>query len=70
MREKVEAALAKIRSSFRGANVVLIDVNDGTVKVQILTSACVSGIPKDIALEIIEDRLKQQVPEVKEVVAI
>jgi Fe-S cluster biogenesis protein NfuA len=70
MREKVEAAIAKIRSSLRGANVVLVDVNDGTVKVQILTSTCVSGIPKDIVLEIIEDRLKEQVPEVKEVVAI
>jgi Fe-S cluster biogenesis protein NfuA len=70
MREKVETAIAKIRSSLRGANVVLIDVNDGTVKVQILTSLCVAGIPKEIALEIIEDRLKEQVPEVKEVVAI
>ena len=70
MREKVEAAIAKIRSSLRGTDVVLIDVNEGTVKVQILTSGCVAGIPKEIALEIVEEQLKEQVPEVKEVIAI
>jgi len=70
MREKVEAAIAKIRSSLRGIDVVLIDVNEGTVKVQILTSACVAGIPKEIAFEILEEQLKEELPEVKEVVAI
>jgi len=70
MREKVEAAIAKIRSSLRGTDVILIDVKEGIVKVQILTSACASGIPEEIAFEIFEDQLKEQVPEVKEVVAI
>ena len=70
MREKVEAAIAKIRSSLKGTDVVLIDINEGIVKVQVLTSACAAGIPKEIAFEIFEEQLKEQVPEVKEVVAI
>ncbi len=70
MREKVEAAIAKIRSGLRGIDVILIDVKEGIVKVQILTSSCTSGIPEEIAFEIFEDQLKEQVPEVKEVVAI
>jgi len=70
MREKVEAALSKIRSTLRGADVVLIDVSDGIVTVEIVSPFCVSGVPKDIAFEIIEEQLKELVPEVKEVVAI
>jgi Fe-S cluster biogenesis protein NfuA len=70
VREKVEAAIAKIRSSLRGTDIVLMDVNEGIVKVQILTSACASGIPKEIVFEILEEQLKKQMPEVKEVVAI
>jgi|YelNatPaOPRAMG01_1025707.scaffolds.fasta_scaffold28877_4 Fe-S cluster biogenesis protein NfuA len=70
MREKVEAALSRIRSSLRGAEVVLIDVNDGVVTVELVVPFCVSGVPKDIAFEIIEEQLKELVPEVKEVIAI
>jgi Fe-S cluster biogenesis protein NfuA len=41
MREKIEAALAKIRPSLQqdGGDVELVDVTDGTVKVK-LTGAC------------------------------
>jgi Fe-S cluster biogenesis protein NfuA len=70
MWEKVEAALTKLRPRLRGTNVILIGCNDGTVQVQIVTSFCASGIPEDIALEIVEEQLKQHVPEIKEVVAI
>jgi len=70
MREKVAAALSKLQPRLRGANVILIDCNGGIVKVQILTSLCASGIPQDIALEIVEEQLKKHVPEIKEVVAI
>jgi Fe-S cluster biogenesis protein NfuA len=70
MREKVESAIAKIRSSLRGIDIILIDVREGIVKVHIFTSACASGIPEEIAFEMLEDQLREQVPEVKEVVAI
>jgi Fe-S cluster biogenesis protein NfuA len=41
MREKVEAALAKIRPALQqdGGDVELVDITDGTVKVR-LTGAC------------------------------
>jgi Fe-S cluster biogenesis protein NfuA len=72
MKEKVEAALALIRPQLQadGGNVELVDVNDGTVKVR-LTGAC-SGCPMAaITLkEGVERVIREQVPEVVEVVAL
>ena len=72
MREKIEEVLNKIRPQLMmdGGNVELVDVNDGTVKVK-LTGAC-SGCPMStITLKMgIEQILKQEIPEVKEVVAV
>lgn len=72
MREKVEAALAQIRPALQadGGDVQLVDVNEGVVTVT-LTGAC-SGCPM-AAMTLqhgIEQVLKEQVPEVKEVIAI
>jgi len=72
MREKVEAALNKIRPSLLadGGNVELVDVKEGVVRLK-LTGAC-SGCPM-AAMTLqhgIERVLKEEVPEVKEVVAI
>ena len=72
MRDKVEAVLNKIRPSLMrdGGNVELIDVNDGTVKVK-LTGACAGCPMSTITLKMgIEKVLKQELPEVKEVVAV
>ena len=72
MREKVEAALAQVRPALLadGGDVQLVDVNEGVVTVR-LTGAC-GGCPMaTITLKTgIERILKEQVPEVKEVVAI
>jgi len=73
MKEKVEAALAKIRPSLNadGGDVKLIDVSDdGVVKVQ-LTGAC-GGCPmSQMTLKMgIEKVLKEEIPEVKEVVGV
>ncbi len=72
MRDKVEAVLDKIRPQLMmdGGNVELVEVNDGTAKVK-LTGAC-GGCPMaTITLKMgIEKILKQEIPEVKEVVAI
>ena len=72
MHEKIEEVLNKIRPQLMmdGGNVELVDVNDGTVKVK-LTGAC-SGCPMStITLKMgIERILKQEIPEVKEVVAV
>ncbi len=72
MREKVEEVLAKIRPMLisDGGNVELVDVNDGTVQVR-LTGAC-GGCPMaSMTLKMgIEQILKKEIPEVKEVVAV
>lgn len=72
MRDKVEAALALIRPALQadGGDVELVDVTDGVVKLQ-LTGAC-SGCPMStMTLKMgIERVLKEQIPEIKEVVAV
>jgi len=72
MREKVEAALAQVRPVLLadGGDVQLVDVDEGVVKVK-LTGAC-GGCPM-AAITLrhgIERVLKEQVPQVKEVVAV
>jgi len=72
MREKVETALNRVRPALQadGGDVELVDVSDGVVKLR-LTGAC-SGCPMaTMTLRLgIERVLKEQVPEVKEVVAV
>ncbi len=72
MKEQVEKVLDKIRPSLMadGGNVELVDVEDGTVKVR-LTGAC-GGCPmSQMTLKMgIERLLKQEIPEIKEVVAV
>jgi len=72
MEEKVNKALDKIRPSLMadGGNVELVEVEDGVVKVR-LTGAC-GGCPmSQMTLKMgIERLLKQEIPEIKEVVAV
>jgi Fe-S cluster biogenesis protein NfuA len=72
MKEKVDKALDKIRPSLMadGGNVELVDVEDGVVKVR-LTGAC-GGCPmSQMTLKMgIERLLKQELPEIQEVVAV
>jgi len=72
MREKVEAALARIRPALQadGGDVELIDVREGVVSVR-LVGAC-GGCPMSTMTlrNGIERILKQDVPEVKEVVSV
>lgn len=72
MREKIEVALAQIRPSLQadGGDVELVDVHDGTVSLK-LKGAC-SGCPMaTMTLEHgIARVLKEQIPEVKEVIAV
>ncbi len=73
VREKVEAALNKVRPSLKadGGDVELVEVtSDGVVKVK-LTGAC-SGCPMgQMTLKMgIEKVIKEEVPDVKEVIAV
>jgi len=72
MREKVEAALKQIRPALQadGGDVELVDVNDGIVKLR-LKGACAGCPMATMTLQHgIERVLKEQVPEVKEVIAV
>lgn len=72
MRERVEAALAKIRPALvaDGGDVKLVDVSEGVVKLK-LTGACAGCPMATMTLKGgIERILKEQVPEVKEVIAV
>jgi len=72
MREKVEAVLAKVKPALQadGGDVELVDVNEGVVKLR-LTGACGSCPMAAMTLQHgIERVLKEQIPEVKEVVAV
>ncbi len=70
MREKVQAALDKIRPVLQrdGGDVELVDVTDGVVKVK-LKGAC-GGCPMSTMTlkNGIERAIKQEIPEIKEVV--
>jgi Fe-S cluster biogenesis protein NfuA len=72
VKEKVEAALAKIRPALQadGGDVELVGVDDGVVKV-ILKGACAGCPMSTMTLKSgIERILKEEIPEVKEVVAV
>ena len=72
MQEKVEEVLNKIRPALvrDGGNVELVEVNDGTVKVK-LTGACAGCPMSTMTLKMgIEKFLKEELPEIKEVVAV
>ena len=73
MKQKVEDALSKIRPALQrdGGDVELVEVDPkGIVKVR-LTGAC-GGCPMSIITlkQGIEKIIKQEVPEIKEVVAV
>ena len=71
MREKVEAALEQIRPALQAdrGDIELVDVNDGIVTVK-LTGAC-NGCPMATMTlrNGVERILREQVPEIKELVA-
>ena len=71
MREKVEEVLNQIRPTLLvdGGDVELVDVSEGVVTLR-LTGACGGCAMATVTLKQgIEQVLKEQVPEVKEVVA-
>jgi Fe-S cluster biogenesis protein NfuA len=72
MQEKVEEVLEKVRPVLvrDGGNVELVGVEDGTVRVK-LVGACAGCPMSTMTLKNgIERILKQEIPEVKEVVAV
>lgn len=72
LKEKVETALEKIRPYLQadGGDIQLVDVVDGVVKVR-LRGACAGCPGATMTLKMgVEKTLKEQIPEVKYVVAV
>ncbi|MFC1897352.1 NifU family protein [Chloroflexota bacterium] len=72
MKEQVEAILTQVRPALQadGGDVELVDVSGGTVKLK-LKGACAGCPMATITLrQGIERVLKEQIPEVKEVIAV
>jgi Fe-S cluster biogenesis protein NfuA len=72
MKEKVRAVIEKVRPFLQrdGGDIELVDVQDGIVKVK-LQGACGSCPMSMMTLKMgVEKQLKEEIPEVKEVVAI
>ena len=72
MKEKIEAVLAQVRPVLQadGGDVELVDVSEGTVKLK-LKGACAGCPMATMTLRHgIERVLKEQLPEVKEVIAV
>ena len=72
MKENVEAALDKIRPAVRadGGDVELVDVKDGVATVR-LTGACGSCPMSTMTLKMgVERIIKEEVPEIKELIAV
>ena len=72
MKEKVEVALDKIRPALRadGGDVELVDVKEGVVTVR-LTGACGSCPMSTMTLRMgVERVIREEVPEIKELVAV
>ena len=72
MREQVEKVLEEVRPLLKGdgGDVELVEVVDGVVKVK-LTGACMGCQMSNMTLKNgIERILKQELPEIKEVVAV
>ena len=68
--DKVERTIAKVRPAL-GANMVeLVDVSDGVVKVQVIPSSCSAGMPEEMIVNLIEEQVKDELPEITEVVAV
>jgi Fe-S cluster biogenesis protein NfuA len=72
MKEKVEKALAKIRPMLQadGGDVELVEVKGGVVKLKLKGSCAGCPVASMTLKQGIERVLKEQIPEVKEVVAV
>ena len=71
LKPKVEKALDKIRPSLvaDGGNVELVDVKDGVVKVKLVGHCAGCPMSQMTLKNGIERMLKQEIPEVKQVVS-
>jgi hypothetical protein len=69
-RDSVERIIGKIRPAL-GVNIVeLVDVEDSVVRVRVIPSACSAGIARETVVVLLEEQIKDELPEIREVVAV
>ncbi len=70
MHEKVQKAINKMRPAL-GVNIVeLVDVTEGVVKVRVIPSACAAGMSLETIMVLLEEQIREDIPEIEEVVAV
>jgi len=68
--DRVEKIIDKVRPAL-GVNIVeLVDVSEGVVRVRVIPSACSAGISQETVLILLEEQIKDEMPEIREVVAV
>ena len=68
--DKVERVIDKVRPAL-GVNIVeLVEVADGVVRVQVIPSSCSAGIAEETVMLLLEEQILDELPEIKEVVAV
>ncbi len=68
--DQVERTIAKVRPAL-GANMVeLVEVSDGVVKVKVIPCSCSAGMPEEMIVNLIEEQVKDELPEIREVIAV
>ena len=78
MRQRIEEALAELQASLGGADIRLASIDKGVVTVRYRKplsnpAACHvdrGQITMDMVLEAVEDRLRQDVPEIEKVIIV
>jgi hypothetical protein len=78
VREKVEVALTKLRPYFKNTDILLSNVRGDVIEVEILvrTLCCDPSrdhgptLTKYEVLKLLEEQLKDELPEIKEVIAV
>ena len=70
IQDRVEKIIDKVRPAL-GVNIVeLVDVSEGVVKVRVIPSSCAAGISQETVLVLLEEQIKDEMPEIREVVAV
>lgn len=67
MRERIQEVIDKMRPALGTTDVWLVDVSGGVVTIEVFVIGCV-GLSRELAVAILEEKLKEEIPEIKEVV--
>jgi len=69
MRDRVQKVIDRLRPAFDTTEVTLLGVKDGIVRVEVFAPGCHGGPPKEATVAILEEQLREEIPEIRGVVA-